>query len=82
MNTNDGGPAFPHAKVDMNGWAEDQLADGMSLRDYFAARAIPMAAECEANAPTGARGETTYQGIAERCYLLADAMLAAREAKP
>jgi len=53
------------------------------LRDYFAAQAIPMATKWEEERLTGPfseRMEPTYAGIATRAYLLADAMLKAREA--
>ncbi|OMT68750.1 hypothetical protein AQ764_14325 [Burkholderia pseudomallei] len=72
----DGGPAFPIAdpfaldprdKIEM-----ERLASGMSLRDYFAAKA--MQGIC---AHPNAWGLTVPQ-IAERAYLLADAMLRAR----
>lgn len=63
----DGGPAFPTSRP------------GMSLRDYFAAKAIDIAAAAECHSPTGQRGEQTYRGIALRCYALADAMLEARK---
>ncbi len=38
-NTNTGGPAFPNEGF--NGWGEPH--QGMTLRDYFAAKALPMA---------------------------------------
>ena len=63
---NDGGPAFPAH--------EDR---GMSLRDYFAAKA--MEAEITAGAIAGAPDSMVY--LAGWCYQMADAMLAAREAK-
>jgi hypothetical protein len=36
---NDGGPAFPHYRQweDRKGYTETDVADGMTLRDYFAA---------------------------------------------
>lgn len=49
---------------------------GMSLRDYFAAAAIQAVVPLEIEAPT--YNGSTYQGMAERAYLLADAMLAER----
>lgn len=71
---NGGGPAFPHATPRMNGL---QTEGGMSLRDYFAAKA--MAALLVAHGPAPVGGWPVY---AERTsYLIADAMLAAREVK-
>jgi hypothetical protein len=67
----DGGPAFP--VQDASTWQ----GHGMTLRDYFAAKSIPMAAALEDSHPT--YGEFPgYCGIAERAYLMADALLAAR----
>jgi hypothetical protein len=65
----DGGPAFPrdHAHEGHN---------GMSLRDYFAAKAMQAAA----TNPVGADG-FTFDQRAEWAYLQADAMLKARAAK-
>ena len=74
MNKNDGGPAFPVAY-----WDKDQMRfvdSGMSLRDYFAAAALPAANAQELITPT--YNGSTYKGTAERAYLMADAMLAER----
>ena len=68
-DTNKGGPAFP-----LN--LPEKWYEGMSLRDYFAAKA--MQALIIANGPTLAGGWPTY---AERtAYTIADAMLKARAA--
>lgn len=45
---------------------------GMTLRDYFAAKAM----QCKLG-PGGS--SVSYQEMARRCYALADAMLAERE---
>lgn len=67
---NDGGPAFPcDHLVDDDGVS---LAPGMSLRDYFATRAMQAAA----TNPVGA--EFTFEQRAEWAYRQADAMLKAR----
>lgn len=64
---NTGGPAFPTERA--TDWLE-----GMSLRDYFAAKALP--------ALINAEGENfTIQQIVEDAYSYADAMIAAREVK-
>ena len=67
--TNGGGPAFPYAN----------FYSGMSLRDYFAAKAMH-AALCTAS------GHATEQSVVEDAakvaYMAADAMLKAREVKP
>lgn len=69
---NDGGPAFPSSHNDGDGV---RWYNGMSLRDYFAAKAM--------------LGEIINQGlegrdlghIAGMSYEIADAMLKAREVK-
>lgn len=67
-NKNTGGPAYPSPRWE--GWGSPQ--EGMTLRDYFAAKAMQSIRE---TAPA-----TTYEHIAEYAYELADAMLKAREA--
>jgi hypothetical protein len=62
-NTNTGGPAFPY---------ENRYEhEGMTLRDYFAAKAMQTLASYEEFEPEQA---------AEKAYQYADAMLKAREA--
>ena len=69
---NDGGPAFPAMLPGGN-----YCTPGMSLRDWFAGQALIGAyaawmAECrDANISSA--------NMATECYLIADAMLAARE---
>jgi hypothetical protein len=71
---NDGGPAFPrNGHPDKN----DLPIDGMSIRDYFAAKAMQgLMSYTFAN--------DRYHGDLKQCafeaYEIADAMLAAREA--
>ena len=62
MITETGGPAFPAFK---------EQSDGMTLRDYFAAKAL-------ANAYTQHDGNPDK--VAEWAYALADAMLKERKA--
>jgi hypothetical protein len=67
-NTNTGGPAFP---------LETSTAfqnPGMTLRDYFAAKAM----QGYLGSPEWLR-EVSPQGTAEAAYRVADAMLKARE---
>jgi hypothetical protein len=70
-NTNTGGPAFPYEERDYSGNpSKDHF--GMTLRDYFAAKAMQAVI---------ARGDDTNRpGMAEWSYAMADAMLKAREA--
>ena len=67
-----GEPAFPVTKV----W--EQHSTGMTLRDYFAAKA--MVAVDMSNYSAGGR-ETRGQYIARIAYAYADAMLEARNAR-
>ena len=60
---NDGGPAFPHSRLGSD-------HDGMTLRDYFAAKAMQGLITNPKN--VGRAG-------ASLAYQMADAMLAARE---
>jgi len=72
-NKETGGPAFPvHPDMAAQlGCVPSQSDAGMSLRDYFAAKAMQ-----------GFQGEWVYDNsdeIASKAYALADAMLKARE---
>ena len=60
-------PAFPGQRDFGNGCVESWI--GMTLRDYFAAKALPYVVDhC-----------TTYSRSAEEAYKIADAMLEARK---
>ena len=78
-NDNDGGPAFPWPDPEQNSGAP-----GMSLRDYFAAKAM-QAALVNACLP-GLHDRSNVDAIAAvdqmavACYTIADAMLGARGA--
>jgi hypothetical protein len=80
VSEKDGGPAFPQT-YQMH---EDDLPtvnDGMSLRDYFAAKAM---SAIVVTLPHGAKqrdgSPMTEATVAQQAYFLADAMLKAREA--
>ena len=64
MTKETGGPAFPVGSGDMRD------PTGMTLRDYFAAKAMQSLLTYE---------ESTLQNDAEVAYAMADAMLKARE---
>jgi hypothetical protein len=67
MSADKGGPAFPVA------YGGGRI-EGMTLRDYFAAKAmqgILVGIECD---------PATVPHVAESAYILADAMLKARQA--
>jgi len=88
--SNTGGPAFPcHPGI------ENPLYDGMSLRDYFAIKALPICyqfwmndyyhpdsadADIRAEEDRGDFDSDMKEIIAETAYDMADAMLKARQA--
>jgi len=65
-NTNTGGPAFPDPQENWRG------EKGMTLRDYFAAKAM------EGDLIAGVHPDD-FNRCAYRAYQMADAMLKARE---
>ena len=67
-NTNTGGPAFP---IDANESADRCIYTGMTLRDYFAAKAMQAIVS---------NGDVDPQKISQASYIIADTMLKAREA--
>jgi hypothetical protein len=78
MSNNTGGPAFPCAEIrNMNEEIVQYASEGMTLRDYFAAKAMSayIASMTEGQEPI-----EHATGISEHSYLFADAMLKAREA--
>ena len=73
MNT--GGPAFPNAFPDTPD-DEYYVANGMTLRDYFAARALQNFRD-----QIGSQSDQEwFDKVAEGAYRMADAMLKARQA--
>jgi hypothetical protein len=93
MAFNDGGPAYPITEP-LNGAMSNTFQDvspGMSLRDYFAAAAMPHCCalirkaaekrigELMRGAPAVEDDDRTFQQmVAKDAYLIADAMLAER----
>ena len=81
MNTKDtSGPAFPcHPEIIPQ---KERDFAGMTLRDYFAAKAMPSCyAEYCAHANAQGYSEDWKMGVALDSYAMADAMLTAREVK-
>ena len=87
----DGGPAFPvegmwsadgkflrgiqTGSTPLTGWHE-----GMTLRDYFAAKAMPLFLKAELDHEAWAKDDDTWVDLcAQLAYDTADAMLKARE---
>lgn len=67
---NNGGPAFPVMRDDV---AQNDAWGGMTLRDYFAAKAMQGFAACEEQ-------YSNLDTMAKAAYSYADAMIRAREA--
>jgi len=93
MSDTTGGPAFPRAGKEWGdkAWTEAMAEDGMTLRDYFAAKVLPSLYLDYVNEQRmeGDRikiGSPHDPGVsaeclARECYAIADAMLAARNYK-
>ena len=80
-NTNTGGPAFPqNTKIVLGAGQEihQGFMGGMTLRDYFAAKALQ--GYMVGLKPAQDIGPVMQDRIAEGMYSMADAMLKAREA--
>lgn len=78
---NNGGPAFPHsAKLVAPDTYEHLTNGGMSLRDYFAAKAMAaIVRRWDGHSFGGGPDSPQYKELAEDAYHIADAMLRARE---
>lgn len=76
MSKETGGPAFPDPGRAQSAKQREQLTDvGMTLRDYFAAKAMPqLISLCQ-----DGDGAWSHDVVAQNAYALADAMLAERE---
>jgi hypothetical protein len=72
-NTHTGGPAFPVNQQLPEGMANLTPETGMTLRDYFAAKAMQ-------GLLAGTLKSSDTSLIARDCYAMADAMLKARQA--
>lgn len=73
--TNDGGPAFPGGFRETDDDNVHPFYQGMTLRDYFAAKAM----QAYSSSPEW-RVDMPQDGTALAAYRMADAMLRAREA--
>lgn len=84
----DGGPAFPphmfihpgngEVQSGNDGWG----AGGMSLRDYYAIKALPIVFEAARRLADGGGDATSRRDICLAAYAWADEMLAARRPTP
>jgi hypothetical protein len=81
-NKKQGGPAFPSGLIDPStpDDAVQSLHQGMTLRDYFAAKAMPIAAGGLNQPREDFVRNDQYSRLAQDAYKLADAMMDARQA--
>ncbi|EPQ7144209.1 hypothetical protein [Enterobacter hormaechei] len=76
---NDGGFAFPMEATDATAWKD--CNQGMTLRDYFAAKAMAsIVRRWDGHSFGGGPESPQYKELAQDAYYIADAMLRAREA--
>lgn len=81
MSTHDnGGQAFPSSKIvgDYGNYGLEPV-DGMTMRDYFAAKAM-LTVFCPGGPLNEWPKEREIEDCAARCYVIADALLKARQA--
>lgn len=77
MTKNTGGPAFPMPEFSIGHAKYQSREAGMTLRDYFAAKA--MQAEIANHPPSYWRSNGNYTFLSRYAYRMADAMLKERE---
>ena len=77
-----GGPAFPAPDLGEHDFGQRGAYWGMTLRDYFAAKAMPACyAEYCTHANIQGFDEGWKMGVALDAYAMADAMIKARDVK-
>ena len=74
--SNDGGPAFPGERTNTGGFVEEYGC--MSLRDYFAARAMQAMIGLAREEWTDVEIQELFTRMVASSYRIADAMLAER----
>ena len=77
MSADNGGPAFPLVELERTTGDVCDQHFGLSVRDYFAAKAMQVILTKDGLCIAG----HSHEGVAQDSYMMADAMLAAR-AKP
>lgn len=81
MSKDNSGPAFPYSGIH-KGEKENMIVDshGMTLRDYFAAKAMAaIVRRWDGYSFGGGPNSPQYKELSEDAYLIAEAMLKARE---
>ena len=79
MRTKDGGPAFPFSALEPEGPAVYKDNEGMTLRDYFAAKAMQGLFAMAAHPDSTGLTREDFPASAGYAYAMADAMLKARD---
>ena len=82
MSLNTGGPAFPASSyVNVDGETFASKPQGMTLRDYFAAKAMPILWDAYDKGYCGVIDPDTFDNdmLANGAYQIADAMLKERD---
>ncbi|EOE0256430.1 hypothetical protein ACKAAW_004626 [Enterobacter hormaechei] len=74
---NDGGYAFPMEATDATAWRD--CNQGMTLRDYFAAKVLQGVMASGTSMSIGTNHEEAMLDMARAFYSMADAMIKARE---
>lgn len=83
MSKDNSGPAFPYSGIH-KGEKENMIVDshGMTLRDYFAAKAMAaIVRRWDGHSFGGGPNSPQYKELSEDAYLIAEAMIKAREAE-
>lgn len=71
--------AFPHEQSNEHFYDSNTLHHGMTLRDYFAAKAMPGLIKEVSEANPNERVEDVFLHVAKQAYQIADSMLKQRE---
>lgn len=80
MTKDTGGQAFPCVNPHYDGnWNKNPINDGMTLRDYFAAKALQAWLVVDLKRTGEETMAEVYEYAAKEAYIIADAMLKERE---
>lgn len=81
VERDDGGPAFPQTLTPNGNPIGDEIADagGLSIRDYFAAKAMAAIIACPHDVTIAGVKAVGEAVVSKTAYVFADAMLAARK---
>ena len=80
MTKETGGTAFPNASIKTKDGVDVWGEGGMTLRDYFAAKAMQGISSMPIPSEGNQIGQSPAEWLAENSYAIADAMMEARNA--